>query len=728
MGDNSNTGSMDVDNATVAAPKKGTWQDLKPRFLPKGVKRSLPPGSPESIRGVKKIIMEKREKSPSPTPSSSCSLRNSSPEEEISEEVDSMSGGEMRANGKRSQAKERENPKAKLIALDAESWANIVDTDKDWDLPEEGRPSSSASSAKGAKAKNVAPGEKKRSKGRSRASSKESSRAKEMQTIKTAAAAAAAPAAAAKEGTFVAPARLKRSFSGREWGGNGAVAAEMGDIRADIMRMSHVTRPTVGIKTQLLANRYEEIVGALLIRIGVLEDRLNPIFNTTKEMSEEVDSMSEGEMRANGKRSQAKERENPKAKLIALDAESWANIVDTDKDWDLPEEGRPSSSASSAKGAKAKNVAPGEKKRSKGRSRASSKEASRVKEVQTIKTAAAAAAAPAADAAAAAAKEGTFVAPARLKRSFSDREWGGNGAVAAEMGDIRADIMRMSHVTSPTVGIKTQLLANRYEEILGALLIRIGVLEDRLKIRGRGAQSEERGWGRAMPAIPSAVVARGTTHSPLRRGVAHRRRSRRRRRSTVGHAAVEAGPATHTAIHRATATGGANAKRRVDRAADATTAEGGSPLGTGGGAVGGADGGAGRAREPQHTGVRGRGRAVAAADAGMDVARGARDRTDEGGAQDMGGGGTQGEPSGPPDEKPTGCMGPADTGKDGGGGVAGEGTVGVARATGHPKTSVAASSFDARIDAPAAAVHAASMGPGRRRLARGRQERVAGGN
>jgi len=162
-------------------------------------------------------------------------------------------------------------------------------------------------------------------------------------------------------------------------------------------------------------------------------------------MSEGVDSMSEGEMRANGKRSQAKERENPKAKLIALDAESWANIVDTDKDWDVPEEDRPSSSASSAKGAKAKNVAPGEKKRSKGRSRASSKEASRAKEVQTIKTAAAAAASPAADAAAAAAaaaavapaagaagaavaaaaKEGTFVAPARLKRSFSDREWGG---------------------------------------------------------------------------------------------------------------------------------------------------------------------------------------------------------------------------------------------------------------------------------------------------------------
>jgi len=102
------------------------------------------------------------------------------------------------------------------------------------------------------------------------------------------------------------------------------------------------------------------------------------------------------------------------------------------------------------------------------------------------------------------------------------------------------------------------------------------------QICGRGAQSEERGWGRAMRAIPSAVVARGTTHSPLRRGVAHRRRSRRRRRSAVGHAALEAGPSTHAAIHRAAATGGAKAKRRVDRAADATTAEGGSSPGTGG--------------------------------------------------------------------------------------------------------------------------------------------------
>ncbi|XP_070855038.1 PE-PGRS family protein PE_PGRS16-like [Drosophila suzukii] len=184
-------------------------------------------------------------------------------------------------------------------------------------------------------------------------------------------------------------------------------------------------------------------------------------------------------------------------------------------------------------------------------------------------------------------------------------------------------------------------------------------------------------------------------------------------------------------------TGGADDERGVDRAADAATAGGGRPPGKGGGAVGGADGGAGRAREPQHTGVRGRGHAVAAADGDMDVARGARDRTDEGGAQDMGGGGTQVEPSGPPDEEPTGCVGPADTkhgpantgddGSDGGGGVAGEGTVGVARATGHPKTDVAASSLEPRIDAPAAAVHAASFGPGGRRLARGRQERVAGG-
>jgi len=79
------------------------------------------------------------------------------------------------------------------------------------------------------------------------------------------------------------------------------------------------------------------------------------------------------------------------------------------------------------------------------------------------------------------------------------------------------------------------------------------------QVRGRGAQPEERGWGRAMRAIPSAVVAGGATHSPLRGGVAHGRSPRRRRRSPVGHADGEAGPATHAAIHRATATGGINA-------------------------------------------------------------------------------------------------------------------------------------------------------------------------
>jgi len=182
-------------------------------------------------------------------------------------------------------------------------------------------------------------------------------------------------------------------------------------------------------------------------------------------------------------------------------------------------------------------------------------------------------------------------------------------------------------------------------------------------------------------------------------------------------------PATHAAVHQATATVGATAIRGIDRAADATTARGGSPPGTGGGAVGGA--------------VRGRGRAVATTDGGMNVARGARDGTDEGGAQDMGGGGTQGESSGSPDDRPAGCVGPADTehgpantgddSNDGRGGIAGEGK-GVARATGHPKTSVAAANFDARSDAPAATVHAAGIGPVGRRLAQDRQERVAGGN
>jgi len=129
---------------------------------------------------------------------------------------------------------------------------------------------------------------------------------------------------------------------------------------------------------------------------------------------------------------------------------------------------------------------------------------------------------------------------------------------------------------------------------------------------------------------------------------------------------------------------------------------------------------------------------VAAADGDVDVARGARDRTDGGGAQDMGGRGTEGEPSRPTDEEPTGCMGPADTkhgpantgddGNDGGGGVTGERTMGVARASGHPKASTPTTKFDARINAPAAAVHAAGIGAGGRRLARGRQERVAGGH
>ncbi|XP_037731879.1 uncharacterized PE-PGRS family protein PE_PGRS10-like, partial [Drosophila subpulchrella] len=206
------------------------------------------------------------------------------------------------------------------------------------------------------------------------------------------------------------------------------------------------------------------------------------------------------------------------------------------------------------------------------------------------------------------------------------------------------------------------------------------------QVRGRGAQSgrEERGWGRALRAIPFAVAAGGATHSPLRGGVVHERSPRQRRTSLVGHAAVEAGPATHAAIRRARATGRATAIRRIDRAAAATTAREGSPPGTGGGEDGGADGGTGSARKPQHAGVRGRGRAVEAEDGGMDVARGARDGTDEGGAQDMGGGGPQSESSGSPDERPAGCVGSAytehglantgDDGNDGGGGIAGKGT------------------------------------------------------
>jgi len=45
------------------------------------------------------------------------------------------------------------------------------------------------------------------------------------------------------------------------------------------------------------------------------------------------------------------------------------------------------------------------------------------------------------------------------------------------------------------------------------------------QVRGRGAQSgtEERGWGRALRAIPSAVAAGGATHSPLRGGVVRKR-------------------------------------------------------------------------------------------------------------------------------------------------------------------------------------------------------------
>jgi len=109
----------------------------------------------------------------------------------------------------------------------------------------------------------------------------------------------------------------------------------------------------------------------------------------------------------------------------------------------------------------------------------------------------------------------------------------------------------------------------------------------------------------------------------------------------------------------------------------------------------------------------------------MDVARGARDGTDEGEAQDMGRGGLQGESSGSPDERPAGWVGPADTehgpantgndGTDGGGGVAGKRTLGVARATGHPKTHAATADFDARSDAPAAAVQAAAVATARRK-------------
>jgi len=103
---------------------------------------------------------------------------------------------------------------------------------------------------------------------------------------------------------------------------------------------------------------------------------------------------------------------------------------------------------------------------------------------------------------------------------------------------------------------------------------------------------------------------------------------------------------------------------------------------------------------------------VPAADGGVDVAGGTRNGGDEGGAQDMGRGGPQVESSGSPHERPTGCVGNADTehgpantgddGTDGGGEIAGEWTLGLARATGNPKTPAAAAEFDVRSDAPAA--------------------------
>ncbi|XP_037727951.1 collagen alpha-2(I) chain-like [Drosophila subpulchrella] len=114
----------------------------------------------------------------------------------------------------------------------------------------------------------------------------------------------------------------------------------------------------------------------------------------------------------------------------------------------------------------------------------------------------------------------------------------------------------------------------------------------------------------------------------------------------------------------------------------------GIPPGAGGGNDGGADRGTGSPREPQHAGICGQGRAVAVANCGVDVAGGTRDGDSEGGAQDMGRRGPQGEPSGSPDERPTGCVGPADanyrptnTGDydpDGVSGCTGEGTLGVA--------------------------------------------------
>jgi len=72
------------------------------------------------------------------------------------------------------------------------------------------------------------------------------------------------------------------------------------------------------------------------------------------------------------------------------------------------------------------------------------------------------------------------------------------------MGDIRSEIGRMFKlsVTSPTVSLKVQSVANRYEEVVGALLVRIGVLEDRLR----------RQTPVASAASYAATAARGALH------------------------------------------------------------------------------------------------------------------------------------------------------------------------------------------------------------------------
>jgi len=53
------------------------------------------------------------------------------------------------------------------------------------------------------------------------------------------------------------------------------------------------------------------------------------------------------------------------------------------------------------------------------------------------------------------------------------------------MSEIRLEIGRMFMLSigSPTVSLKVQSVAYRYEEVVGALLVRIGVLEDRLRSR-----------------------------------------------------------------------------------------------------------------------------------------------------------------------------------------------------------------------------------------------------